>query len=73
MKEGFKQLPEIDGDHNLVHRLSFMQPETTYVTTREPTVDTLKMGESRVYHDGSNYWLYTKLGKNKIGKIQYSL
>lgn len=73
MKKGFIQHTGLDDLHNRVHRMAFFNPETTYITQTVPTVDSLELGESRIYFDGTDYWLYTKLAKTVIGKVQYTV
>lgn len=73
MKDGFILLTNIDEKHNEVHRKAFLVPETTYIAAQAPTLDSLKLGEFRVHNDGANFWLYCKLSKTQIGKIQFTL
>jgi hypothetical protein len=73
MKEGFALLTNLDEIHNNIHRKAFMTPETDYVTSDEPTLDTLKLGERRVYKTGGKYWLYQRLSKTEIGKIEFTI
>jgi len=72
MKHGYKQIG-LDAKHEELHRAAFMQPETIYVSASLPTVDNTKLGELKVYYDGTNYWLYTKLSKTLMGKIQWTV
>ena len=69
MKHGYKQIG-LDPKHEELHRLAFMQPETLYITTTMPTVSNTKLGEAKVYNDGTNYWLYVKVSKTEIKKVQ---
>jgi len=38
-----------------------------------PTTASLKLGEVRNYFDGTDYWQYTKLSKDKLGKIKWTV
>jgi hypothetical protein len=73
MKSGYRALQSVDQEHNDMHRGAFMQPETLYVTTTLPTIENMKLGEMRTYYDGSDYWLYQKIEKNKLGKIEWAI
>lgn len=69
MKEGFIPIPNLSTEQNELLRKAFNMPETTYISTKEPTADSLKLGEFRIYNDGTNKWIYTKTSKTDIEKI----
>ena len=73
MKEGFALIAGLDEAHNDVHRKAFNTPETNFVTTILPTTASLKLGEVRNYFDGTDYWQFTKLSKDKLGKIKWTI
>jgi hypothetical protein len=66
MKEGYLPIKELSSASNEIVRKSFYNPETTYCTTVVPTVDSLKLGEDRIYFDGTDYWRYTKVAKQEL-------
>jgi hypothetical protein len=66
MKQGFKLISNISPEHNEQHRQAFFQPETIYVTNTVPTVDNTKLGEQKIYWDGTDYYLYIKVSKLKM-------
>lgn len=73
MKEGFVLITGLDEAHNQVHRNAFLTPETTYISQTLPTVASLKLGETRIYFDGTDYWNYTKLNKDKLGRVKWTI
>lgn len=73
MKEGFALITGLDEAHNNVHRQAFLTPETTFVTTVEPTVNSLKLGEMRIYYDRTDFWLFCKLSKTQVGKTKWTI
>jgi hypothetical protein len=73
MKSGFILLTGIDEKHNEVHRKAFLTPETIYISQTEPTVDSLQLGEPRIYKSGADFYLYCKLTKTQIGRMQFTL
>jgi len=73
MKEGFVTHTGIDQKHNDIHRQAYMRPETDFVTTTIPTVDSMRLGERRIYNDGSKVWLFCKISKNQLAKMEWTL
>jgi len=73
MKSGFVTLSNLDEQHNKVHQGAYLTPETTYISQTKPTVDNMQLGEPRIYNNGSEYWLYFKVNKKQLGKVQLTL
>lgn len=73
MKKGYIQHTGLDELHNRIHRMAFLNPETTYITQTKPTLDTLDLGESRIYKDGSQYFIYFKLSKTELGRMEINI
>lgn len=73
MKRGYKKIRGVSGDLDELLKKAFYQPETFYVTTTEPTLDDMLVGEFKTYYDGSDYWLYQKVSKTVMAKMQWTI
>lgn len=70
MKQGYQSIPNINPDLADMLRQSFYQPETFYITTSEPTLNNTKLGELKIYNDGTDHWIYLKVSKTMMIKFK---
>ena len=61
MKTEFTRIAGLSNEQNELLRKAFDSPEKTKRVTTIPTADTIGEGEFRVYDDGTDKWLYSKV------------